>query len=294
MFIKHLSAKINHAKKRVIRRLQRELELDRISDNLMTVLDSAVDITQCRPATGKMRDIQLADTELLRLFALLCEKNGLTYWLDWGTLLGAVRHKGFIPWDDDLDVSMPREDFVRSIPIIADFFAGREGFAVCGSESAIKNDRMWICYWNASVLIDIFPIDSVAVEKDASEDAIALRVVSCRNGVDATTMDGASKTPEQLDEIYYYASNVWDKPGYFKKSAIFPLQKLAFEGYAFSAPKDCDQYLSVEYGNYMAFPRNGILHHSGLTENETYSPAALQTAVKEIKTIQQELLNQNG
>ena len=55
----------------------------------------------------------------LQWFHDTCEKHELDYWLDFGTLLGAVRHGGFIPWDDDLDVSMPRSDFERFLQVAA-------------------------------------------------------------------------------------------------------------------------------------------------------------------------------
>jgi lipopolysaccharide cholinephosphotransferase len=62
----------------------------------------------------KLHKIQI---ELLDEFASICDKNNLTYFLTAGTLLGAVRHKGFIPWDDDLDVGMPRYDYEKFLDI---------------------------------------------------------------------------------------------------------------------------------------------------------------------------------
>ena len=56
----------------------------------------------------ELRQIQI---ELLKSIALFCDKNGLRYFLTGGTLLGAIRHRGFIPWDDDIDIAMPREDY---------------------------------------------------------------------------------------------------------------------------------------------------------------------------------------
>lgn len=60
-----------------------------------------------------LRQLQMKLLEIFIYFRMICEKNNLTYWCGGGTMLGAVRHKGFIPWDDDLDVFLPREDYEK-------------------------------------------------------------------------------------------------------------------------------------------------------------------------------------
>lgn len=60
--------------------------------------------------TDEVKAVQIA---ILSYVADFCDQNGIRYWIDCGTLLGAVRHKGYIPWDDDIDVGMLREDYDR-------------------------------------------------------------------------------------------------------------------------------------------------------------------------------------
>lgn len=64
-----------------------------------------------------IRSIQMVMLEIMVQIDKLCKENCIRYVLDGGTMLGAVRHKGFIPWDDDMDIIMPRDDYSRFIKI---------------------------------------------------------------------------------------------------------------------------------------------------------------------------------
>ena len=66
-----------------------------------------------------LREVQLAELEILTETVMFLDKHGLRYMLAYGTLIGAIRHQGFIPWDDDIDVFMPREDYEKLKQIVA-------------------------------------------------------------------------------------------------------------------------------------------------------------------------------
>ena len=69
-------------------------------------------------STGTLKEFQLLYLELLRFIDNVCEKYNLEYCLTYGTLLGAIRHKGFIPWDDDCDIIMIRKDYNKFIEVL--------------------------------------------------------------------------------------------------------------------------------------------------------------------------------
>ena len=120
-----------------------------------------------------MNEIKRIELDVLLNVADFCEKNGLTYFLAYGTLIGSIRHKGFIPWDDDIDIMMPREDYNRFMQIFNDemketpYFAvnpcsnqSSQSFVKVGNKNTIKLEPEY-SYKGAMIDIDVFPIDGM-------------------------------------------------------------------------------------------------------------------------------------
>lgn len=117
-----------------------------------------------------LQELKDCELDILRLFHSFCEDNHLRYCLAYGTLLGAIRYKGFIPWDDDVDVLMPREDYNRFLKLYQDseryrLFAFEKDpsaqfpYAKICDMTTRKDETGYACDIPLGVDIDIFPLD---------------------------------------------------------------------------------------------------------------------------------------
>ena len=127
----------------------------------------------------KRKKVWKTTIDLLEVFDKFCNENGLRYYVDYGTLLGAVRHKGFIPWDDDIDLVMFRDDYDKMIRLAPDYFKYPFFFQnvytnpyVVWSFSKLRDDRTTGVEWDylpadfhQGIFIDIFPLDDVPDNK---------------------------------------------------------------------------------------------------------------------------------
>ena len=80
---------------------------------------------KCNIEIKNLKERQKILIRILGIFHNICEENNLIYNIFGGTMLGAVRHKGIIPWDDDIDVTMPRQDYNRFIDLIREKYKGK-------------------------------------------------------------------------------------------------------------------------------------------------------------------------
>lgn len=127
---------------------------------------------------SNLRKLQLEELKILKMFKKICEENDLRYYLLGGTLLGAVRHDGFIPWDDDVDVCMPREDYEKfqkiadvqlEKPYYLRSLENNNDYRYCFARIATENMKIKNSSANIprieDVWIDIIPLDGMPAGK---------------------------------------------------------------------------------------------------------------------------------
>ena len=242
-------------------------------------------------AKGINRNLQLLEKDLLRALIMICEEHKLSYWLYAGTLLGAVRHKGIIPWDDDVDTCMAREDLEKLREILKDNSEYR---------LTVKYDpwgfcrQVRFCYKDSKlpVFVDVFPFDWARTATRESWEANHKIKMELKNEImdennpliqkfrAAGCVDVDSAIGKQVAKIFdkyykrlheenilcskeeaegflfsYDSWNPCDDSNINAVAQFFPLQRLEFEGIECNVPNQYMYILQELYGNdFYTFP----------------------------------------
>ncbi len=158
-------------KKEYIKRIQ---DLTKRIKNHRSFINLYIDIKEIPPDNGIMRKYQIADVFALRIIDLICKKYNIKYWLDLGTCLGAYRHNGFIPWDDDIDIGLLRKDYNRLISVLKEEIA-QFGFEINEGYGYEYSAITRIIYKNSGIQIDLYPFDQYYKESLSDNETDELR-----------------------------------------------------------------------------------------------------------------------
>ncbi len=243
------------------------------------LLNSCVDIKTAKPAEGKLRNIQYSCLNILDQVDAICKKHNLCYWLDAGTLLGSIRHKGFIPWDDDIDICMLRKDYDKMLSILK---SSNLNWQIRLKAPLENNFQIRIIAQNNLAALDIFPVDNyIATNLDNTQKAQITKLIKKARNIFDKKFPSQKFKPNKHKElkeklfsiqnkiVLQNQENSTEKPAlfygidfpYYSKNyliynndEIFPLQKGEFEGKFYPIPNNSEYYLKNLYGDYMKFP----------------------------------------
>lgn len=240
------------------------------------------------PDGSELRQYQLKLVNLLCEFDKICHRMGIKYWLSQGTVLGAVRHEGFIPWDDDIDVEMTYDDYKRFCREFID--TNRYSLQTIHSDamyplpfakfrdntSSIPGGPQGIAslYKFQGPFIDIFYSEprykTVSKYLNYFYIAAASCAIHIKNKSIARPLVYLLKNAgEQLSKLMRvvlspfpgkkyglgYGSHFYDVDSDIND--LFPLSTLKFEAHQFPGPNNTNGYLTKIYGDYMRIPNSG-------------------------------------
>lgn len=241
--------------------------------------------------TLSLKEVQNREHDILRFIVRMCKEHNLRYYLCAGTLLGAIRHKGFIPWDDDIDIMMPRPDYEKLIDLFEQTNNKQYkalhpkckdypySYAKIVDTHTELQEKDIVPIKNMGLWVDIFPLDGVKDDKPSAMKRFIFFINKCRN---AATYD---KLPEKhrgqklqwiicrafgarfFSKIIIYFSKRYQFDAcefnahipssikYLHKRDWFETElEVDFEDAKYSVPCGYDNYLKLLYGDYMTLP----------------------------------------
>lgn len=264
---------------------KREIAKDRQENVFYQYKKDKIDITKVPQAQGLLRDIQLANLALLKELAYVCEKNNFKYILDAGTLLGAVRHSRFIPWDDDIDILMFREDYEKIVSVFknttrnSDIYAEYHRDKDTNSQYFIKIKHKKCPFLG----VDIFPLDSYGKHLSLKEQLIETNKICkilkhLKKEINPNISNKETKTiltktmkekillsSENKNGDFVYGIDFVHKlkNWFLDRDIVLPLRKIQFEDSKYTTVNKPKEFLKNIYGDYMKYPKKmKILHYS--------------------------------
>lgn len=264
---------------------KREIAKERQENVFYQYKKDKIDITKVPPAQGLLRDIQLANLALLKELAYVCEKNNFKYILDAGTLLGAVRHSRFIPWDDDIDILMFREDYEKIVSAFknttrnSDIYAEYHRDKDTNSQYFIKIKHKKCPFLG----VDIFPLDTYGKHLSLKEQLKATNKICkilkhLKKEINPNISNKETKTiltktikekillssaNENGDFVYGVDFAHKLKNWFLDRDIVLPLRKIQFEDSEYTTVNKPKEFLKNIYGDYMKYPKKmKILHYS--------------------------------
>ena len=294
--------------KETIRKIARKAvgmqEFETRLNSLSYYFSSWHDISQFPKAQGPLRDLQLADAQLIAIVDKVLGKHGIRYWLDWGTLLGAVRHKGFIPWDDDIDIAIPRSDYEKALKVLKEELTPYS-FEV---KECLSWDGIGYRHESTGIWADLFPVEFCTADADDPQ-AVGKLKKECgeyrkkfprecrgydRQQIRRLIRETIPETCDEKDAASLLYANELGEFYLMKAEDVLPTAAADFEGLSVNVPKNPDACLRRIYGdNYMGYPPDGFPHHgkdgAGLAEWAGNSGTDMQEVIRTLESIYQNL-----
>lgn len=240
------------------------------------------------------KKLQKYETEILDLFVKICEENNITYYLAYGTLIGAVRHKGFIPWDDDIDVCLKGEDYykfrkiMQSHPLKGYFYQclATEKYYFQWFSKIRKDNTIFLeevlegQKIHNGIYIDVFPLVPFPTkEKDQKKLYFKMKIFNLLTKSDMPKYKHYGKKGKILAKIFkiiprnlrnkialkitksmilynkdYKKYISLDSKDTYHIDSFDETTTVTFEGKKYLAPKNYDKFLTEIYGDYMKLP----------------------------------------
>ncbi len=275
---RELLAKLHIAREHMTSEYRLQASIEKLDAKMKLLLDNSLEIRTLKPASGRLRLKQEIELQMLRMLDAVARKSSIQYWLDYGTLLGAVRHGGFVPWDDDVDVGVIRNDLNPLLQSLKKALSERFSiFTWKESETSIPIGISRVVEKESGFYLDIYAYARVngalnlsgkmtTFEKQYQnkfEDiyhnscaAFRVPTESTRHEIDEWIEKhqvGDGDADGLVTDLHYFSASRMYR-NIYNISDVFPVKEATFEGCGFPIPAKASLILEKIYDSYLSFP----------------------------------------